>query len=117
MAQWKTTDHAEAMATLKKNGHDRDPACIGCHTTGYLQRGGTRKVETAIDQFADVGCETCHGPSALHVRSIDKKKGTARKVEPSLCLGCHTPDQNVGTFEVAAAMASIVGPGHGATPR
>jgi hypothetical protein len=117
MAQWKTTDHAEAMATLKKNGHDRDPACIGCHTTGYLQRGGTHKVETATDQFADVGCETCHGPSASHVRSMDKKKGTSRKVDPLVCFGCHTPDQNVGSFDVTAAFASIVGPGHGAAPR
>ncbi len=116
-AQWKTTDHAEAMATLKKNKHDRDPACVGCHTTGYLQRGGTRNIGTATDQFANVGCETCHGPSAAHVRSLDKKKGTSRKVEPLVCLGCHTPDQNVDTFDVRAAFASILGPGHGAPAR
>jgi 2',3'-cyclic-nucleotide 2'-phosphodiesterase (5'-nucleotidase family) len=114
LAQWKTTDHADAIATLKKSSHDHDPACIGCHTTGYLQRGGTRNVETAIDQFANVGCETCHGPSAAHVRSVDKKRGTSRKVDPVICLGCHTPDQNLGTFDVTAALASIVGPGHGA---
>jgi 2',3'-cyclic-nucleotide 2'-phosphodiesterase (5'-nucleotidase family) len=115
-AQWKTTDHADAMATLKKSGHDHDPACIACHTTGYLQRGGTNNVETAVNQFADVGCETCHGPSALHVRSVDKKRGTSRKVDPIVCLGCHTPDQNLGTFDVRAAMASILGPEHGTPP-
>ncbi len=114
MAQWKTTDHADAMATLKKKGHDHDPACIGCHTTGYLLPGGTRYVETAVEKFADVGCECCHGPSAPHVRSVDKKKGTSRKVGAEVCLGCHTPDQNVGAFDYDSAVASILGPGHGA---
>jgi Cytochrome c554 and c-prime len=117
IAYWKTTDHADAMATLKKKGHDSDPACIGCHMTGYLQPGGTRSIETARQQFADVGCECCHGPSALHVRSMDKKKGTSRKVEATVCFGCHTSDQNLGAFDYAAAVRSIVGPGHGAAPR
>jgi len=117
MAQWKTTDHSDAMATLKKKGHDSDPACLGCHTTGYLQPGGTRSIETAHQQFGDVGCECCHGPSALHVRSVDKKKGTSRKVEATVCFGCHTSDQNLGAFDYAAAVRSIVGPGHGAAPR
>jgi 2',3'-cyclic-nucleotide 2'-phosphodiesterase (5'-nucleotidase family) len=114
VAQWKTTEHADAMATLKKKGHDHDPSCIGCHTTGYLLPGGTRYVETAVEKFADVGCECCHGPSAPHVRSLDKKKGTSRKVGAEVCLGCHTPDQNVGTFDYESAVASIIGPGHGA---
>jgi len=114
LAQWKTTEHAHALDTLKKSGHDRDPACLGCHTTGYLQRGGTRFVETAVKQFSDVGCESCHGASVLHVRSIDKKKGTSRKVEPRVCFGCHTPDQNLGTLDYATALPSILGPGHGA---
>ena len=34
-----------------------------------------------------------------------------------VCLGCHTPDQNLGLFAVAAAMKEVVGPGHGLPPR
>ncbi|HEX9298108.1 MAG TPA: multiheme c-type cytochrome [Polyangiaceae bacterium] len=112
--QWKTTDHAQALASLQKGKHDRDPACLGCHTTAYLLPGGTRSLDTAIKSFPDVGCECCHGPSAEHVRSVNKKKGTSRKVDPTTCLGCHTPDQDFVGFDVAAALKSVLGPGHGA---
>jgi len=112
--QWKTTDHAHALATLKKSGHDHDRECIGCHTTGYLLAGGTRRVKTAVEQFSDVGCECCHGPSVNHIRSLNKKKGTSRKVDPAICLGCHTIDRNGDLFDAVTAMKEILGPGHGA---
>ena len=115
-AQWNTTDHAHAVATLAKAGRSRDPACMGCHFTGFLLPGGAQNFESA-EQFQEVGCESCHGPSAAHVATTDKRKGTSRVVDPIVCLGCHTPDQNVGPFVVAAAMKEIVGPGHGAPPR
>jgi len=117
VAQWKTTDHAQAMAALKKARHEEDPACLGCHTTGYLQPGGTQRIDTAVQQFGDVGCECCHGPSAEHVRSIDKKRGTSRKVKPTVCFGCHTPDQSVDAFDYAAALPWVLGPGHGEVAR
>jgi hypothetical protein len=113
VAQWKTTDHAHAFDTLVKAKRDRDPSCLGCHTVGFLQPGGTRDFVMARGQFANVGCESCHGPSAAHVRAIDKKQGTVRAVEPWVCLGCHTPDQNVGPFDPVASMKEILGPGHG----
>jgi Cytochrome c554 and c-prime len=113
IAQWKTTDHADALATLTKAKHGRDPACVGCHTMGFLQAGGTHDMVMTLGGFANVGCESCHGGSAIHVRSTDKKKGTSEHVEPILCLGCHTPDQNRGPFDPIAAMKEIVGPGHG----
>ena len=100
--QWKTTDHAHAFATLEKAGKSADPACMGCHFTGFLLPGGAQNFESAA-QFQDVGCEACHGPSVPHVTSTDKRKGTSRAVEPIVCLGCHTPDQNIGPFVVAAA--------------
>jgi hypothetical protein len=112
--QWKTTDHAHALATLVKAKRDRDPNCLGCHTVGFLQTGGTRDFVMARGQFANVGCEGCHGPSAPHVRSFDKHQGTVRAVDAVVCLGCHTPDQNVGSFDPVASMKEILGPGHGA---
>ena len=115
MEHWKTTDHAQAFTTLDLAGKGNDPACMGCHFTGFLLPGGAQNFETA-KQFADVGCEACHGPSTAHVISIDKHKGTSRTVDPVVCLGCHTPDQIPGPFEVAAAMKRIVGPGHGLPP-
>jgi hypothetical protein len=112
LAQWQTTDHALAFASLKESGHDADPACLGCHMTGFLRPGGTQFVKTAVEQLTDVGCECCHGPSAAHVGSVNKKKGTVRTVDPAICLGCHTPDQSVEPFDAVAAMKKIVGPGH-----
>ena len=113
VAQWRTTDHANAFATLKKAKHDHDTACLGCHVLGFLQPGGTRDIVMVEGVFSDVGCEACHGPSAEHVRSVDKKKGTSRAVDPIVCLGCHTPDQNLGDFDPVAAKTEILGPGHG----
>ena len=114
-AQWQTTDHAGALDTLKKNKHDAEPVCLGCHMTGYLLPGGTRRLSTAYTYFANVGCESCHGPSAEHMRAQNKKTGTSRVVGAEICLGCHTSDQNIGAFEFAAALKSVLGKGHGET--
>src|ERR1700690_430684 len=113
--QWNTTEHARAYATLKKYKRDRDPECLGCHMTGYLQPGQTTNHDQTVKYFSGVGCESCHGPSAAHVRAVDKRTGTSRTVAPDVCLGCHTADQTlVGSFEYAAALKAILGPGHGA---
>jgi hypothetical protein len=118
LAQWQTTGHALAFASLRDSGHGAEAACLGCHMTGFLRPGGTQFIDTAVEQMADVGCESCHGPSADHVASVNKKKGTSRRVDATICLGCHTPDQSVERFDVTSAMKKIVGPGHGeADPR
>ncbi len=111
--QWRGTDHAHALETLKTGGHDRQPECLGCHLTGFLAPGGTRNLKTAYTFFADVGCEACHGPSVTHMRAPNSHHGTSRKVAGTVCLGCHTPDQSRGTFDLGDAMKQIVGPGHG----
>jgi hypothetical protein len=120
VAQWETTGHATALKTLQRAKREKDPACLGCHVMGFLQPGGTRDIVMALGGFANVGCESCHGPSAEHVRSVDKKLGTSRAVDPAICWGCHTPDQNLGDFDPVAAIkeGDILGPGHGkpATP-
>jgi hypothetical protein len=113
LAHWKTTKHAHAIATLQKKGRAKDPSCIGCHTTGYLQAGGTRFAAAALDRFADVGCESCHGPSLAHITTEDRKQGTRRKVEETVCRGCHTPDQTNNEFDYALFTKAILGPGHG----
>jgi len=110
-AQWKTTPHATAFATLVDSGHALEPGCMGCHMTGFLLPGGAQNMESA-PQFADVGCEACHGPSSSHVSSPDKRQGTSRTVDPVICWGCHTPDQS-DSFVLPEAMQRVTGPGHG----
>jgi hypothetical protein len=113
-------------------GRARDPACVGCHVTGFLQPGGwTLPTGDHHDPphpaLADVGCEACHGPGQAHaVAARSKPKigagtGTetasapiaAASVSTATCLGCHTPDVTNGDFDERAFRAAIVGPGHG----
>jgi hypothetical protein len=114
MDQWTTTDHAHAFATLKKYKREHDIECLGCHMTGYLQPGQTTNADQMVKYFSNVGCESCHGPSAAHVRTANKKMGTSRTVSAEVCLGCHTEDQALGSFDYATAIKAVVGPGHGA---
>ena len=111
-AQWMTTDHARAYETLEAAGREHDPACMGCHMTGFLLPGGAQNFESAA-QFANVGCEACHGPSVTHVVSMDKRRGTSRTVPGAVCLGCHTPDQSERPMDLPAALSRVLGPGHG----
>ncbi|MES1207090.1 MAG: multiheme c-type cytochrome [Pseudomonadota bacterium] len=115
--QWRffqTTKHAHALAALAKEGRDRDPTCVGCHTTGFLLPGGTANIAEATDRLQNVGCESCHGPGLEHVTSVDKKSTTHLQVEMTTCLGCHTADRTNGEFDYERFRRAILGPGHGA---
>jgi hypothetical protein len=114
IAQWKTTDHARALASLQKYKHDHDLECLGCHMTGYLEANQTTNLDQMVKYFSNVSCESCHGPSAAHIRTTNKKFGTSLKVSADVCMGCHTEDQGLGEFDYATALKAIVGPGHGA---
>ena len=121
LAFWDKTKHAHALAALTRVGHDRDPGCIGCHTTGYLQPGGPADPTTARDRFANVGCESCHGPGQIHAESrarddvTNKARGKLPPVSQASCRGCHTEELMGGNFDYARLAAAILGPGHGRT--
>jgi 2',3'-cyclic-nucleotide 2'-phosphodiesterase (5'-nucleotidase family) len=55
LAFWKTTKHARALSALERVGRDKDPSCVGCHVTGYLQPGGPTDIADARQRFANVG--------------------------------------------------------------
>jgi hypothetical protein len=114
LAQWKTTKHARALSALARIGRDKDPSCVGCHVTGYLQPGGPKELAEARDRFPNVGCESCHGAGKAHLEAADKKKSTARAVPEAICRGCHTADVTNGEFDYDRFVKAIVGPGHGA---
>lgn len=102
---WLKTTHANAMDLLKPKVHaedkkkakldpekdyTQDKDCVGCHTTGFGERGGYKlgMPETQAKFLASVGCEACHGPGSLfrkeHSKAGDQfkkaQKSTARKV-------------------------------------
>ncbi|MBW7927866.1 MAG: hypothetical protein H3C58_07230 [Fimbriimonadaceae bacterium] len=95
---WKDSQHAGALATLDKTGHDADPDCVGCHVVG-LDRDAGFKSRALTPELADVGCESCHGPGAAHV--ADPGKGKMAKVGAGSCAPCHVPDHSPG-FDFAA---------------
>lgn len=115
-AQFETTRHARALtslANIKGGARDRDPTCVGCHTTGFMQPGGTWSVAVAAARLPHVGCESCHGPSLGHISLDDKKGTTRRRVPETVCRGCHTPDRTSRAFDFQALSKMILGPGHG----
>lgn len=96
---WKGSKHAHALGDLEKEGHDRDPDCVGCHVVGleskygYLSRRSTPK-------FANVGCESCHGPGLRH--ALDPKRVRLGLAGEKSCSPCHdlehSPGFNFATF-------------------
>jgi hypothetical protein len=84
---YKDTRHARAYATLAEQFMHRDTNCVGCHVTGWEDKGGFTGVRFRGAQvdLVDVQCEACHGPGALHNRDgsyLEKAAGS--------CEHCHT---------------------------
>lgn len=98
-ATWSDSRHAEALATLEHEDHDRDPDCVGCHVTGLDAGPGFRSRKLTPD-LADVGCESCHGPAREH--SVQPAQFRLAKVGAQACVPCHTAETSPGfAFEQA----------------
>ncbi|KAF0241297.1 MAG: hypothetical protein FD180_4516, partial [Planctomycetota bacterium] len=98
LANWKSTVHAHAWESLvtDPDGGAQDPECVSCHVSGYLQPGGTRRIEDT-GPFHGVQCESCHVPVAKHPGAT--KYG---KISDGLCRTCHSetrdPDFAFATY-------------------
>lgn len=96
--KWARRDaHASAMATLEAEGKASDGACVACHATPRTVGPGAPHTEP--DHFRTdeaVGCESCHGPGAAHVREprADNIVGFGEScpvcVTEAVCTSCHT---------------------------
>jgi hypothetical protein len=118
MAQHKTwveTKHANALATLegadaevtaamaKKLGvtvegkASEADACLICHVTGLKLEGGYPQADAKkTAAVANVGCEACHGPGAVHMKApkAEKKTSINGNMTEGMCKGCHTPEMS-----------------------
>lgn len=90
---WKASRHSRALKTLEDDGHDRDPDCTGCHVVGLADTTGFISRKETPD-LADVGCESCHGPAADHVR--DPYKFRLPMFGEKACMPCHVPEHSPG---------------------
>ena len=72
---WSRSAHARAVDSLRNEDKEGDARCVSCHVTGYGRPGGFpegAKVRSH-EELARVGCESCHGPGAEHVKVEGKQ--------------------------------------------
>jgi hypothetical protein len=113
VAFWKGTRHAHAWGTLVERGQQFDFDCISCHVTGWEKPGGSNLANN--DKLRDVQCETCHGPSSIHVAKGGEERPSSivRNPPENLCASqCHTKEHS-DTFQREAYLRDVTGPGHG----
>ncbi len=94
-ATWRLTRHASAFDTLVTHSAERDPACVGCHVTGFGMPEGyaiPTEVSRARSDLEDVGCEACHGRGGPH---LSPDFVTAGDYAPR-CLSCHDAKHSLG---------------------
>jgi len=99
---WQESKHAHAFRILEEKHQDYNPACVGCHTTGFRRPTGFVNAKSTPD-LMNVQCEACHGPGKGHPETMGKEYGRAG-VET--CKVCHTAD-NSPDFDPTAYMVKI----------
>jgi len=93
----KKDPHDFAMNNLLASGHEENPRCLLCHSTGFGVETGFVSIEST-PRLSNVQCEGCHGPGNVHIKLIKQKKkaggflvGTDRpKRLKRMCQSCHT---------------------------
>ncbi len=88
---WKKSRHSHAFAALEEKQRTFDTACVGCHSLGFQNQGFVNI--KATPQFADVHCESCHGPGAEHVKAPAAGNYKTPPKNQS-CLVCHDRDNS-----------------------
>lgn len=88
---WQKSRHSRAFAALEEKQRVFDAACVGCHSVGFQQKGFVNI--KATPQFANVGCESCHGPGAEHAK-LPKAGGYPTPPAPASCVSCHDRDNS-----------------------
>ena len=96
--QWEQSSHAHAWETLRESRAHLDSDCQRCHTTGFGMPGGFVSARRSLSRV-NVGCESCHGPSAAHVEDF-KTKTPFPAIDQ--CIHCHdrenSPDFNYAEY-------------------
>ena len=88
---WKNSRHSHAFAVLDEKQRMFDSNCVGCHSLGYRDQGFVSI--KATPQFANVHCESCHGPGAEHIKAPTAGNYKTPPKNQS-CLVCHDRDNS-----------------------
>jgi len=83
----KATNDASTLQPAKDRKWE---SCMSCHTTGYDPNREPPNKFTEVS----IGCEACHGPGSVHVRSPSRTNivnpvNLPPRLQASLCGKCH----------------------------
>jgi peroxiredoxin len=105
-ATWAASPHARAGATLREQSKADETDCQRCHTTAFDQPGGFPGGGNmdAHSDLARVGCESCHGPGAEHVKEGAPRIGNVLSLADKcdscvilqICGSCHDEANDPG---------------------
>ena len=112
----RRTVHARAWKTIVDGGKTGIADCVSCHVTGFGEVGGSSLGH--VKRLTNVQCETCHGPGSLHVKAegLEEPPAVRLRTPESTCTRCHN-EKHSDTFQYAAYLRDVLGPGHGAKAR
>lgn len=65
--------------------------CYACHTTGYGKPGGFVSVEKT-PHLKNAGCEVCHGPGEIHVKTMSAQH-IKKRMSIDDCEVCHIEER------------------------
>ncbi|HXV18129.1 MAG TPA: cytochrome c3 family protein [Gemmatimonadaceae bacterium] len=122
-ADWSTTKHAHAVATLTASAGKAD-ACYSCHTVtgnGNAAKGSTAGHDAVkVAAYNDVQCESCHGAGLQHVEGVGQ--GTLIRPLAAIsmtgtgnCGDCHSGVHNPFAEEWKASEHAVAPTGSHAT--
>ena len=102
------TRHAGALETLRKNGEDKNPNCLPCHTVGYGLPTGFNEQDPNTLHLGGVQCENCHGPAANHADNENDVTVRPRvELAAQVCGGCHNAASHRPHFEEWSTSAHV----------
>ena len=108
---WIATAHAGAYVTLLQKGQQKDPQCLGCHSTGYGMPGGFDPNRPALDTEKEMGKEKEKEKGAAAAAKGPKSLGPLKSVGCECCHGGCRHHLSVGLRDrFAAAKAPLLRP-------
>ncbi len=88
----KKSKSYESIERVKKGLTEEEiKGCYFCHTTGYGKPSGFISVEKT-PHLKNAGCEVCHGPGGLHIKSRIPSD-IKRRMTMEDCEVCHTSER------------------------